>query len=253
MYRLVVLNIDRTILDQNQQISEDTKVALEQLQEAGCELAIISRRTYADLKEIACKLQMDKYGGYLAGDYGSWIQDLQTKQMLYDERIPYHEIEEIMRQALAYNLNVTLSSSRVFYSLIHNEYIEEESHLFNQEIRPIVDYPDQIIGAHKIMISGEQGMLDQFAQSALLNKLALDLIPTNDHVYTLVKHGINKGNALREIMKEAFLSEEEVLVFADSEQDKKMSSCTSHIVAMKNIPNELCIRLEKAIDLIEVI
>lgn len=61
MYKLIVCSVDDTLLTNNHTLSEDTKEALLQAQQAGARLALISRRSPQNLKKIAEKLQMNTY------------------------------------------------------------------------------------------------------------------------------------------------------------------------------------------------
>ena len=58
MYKLIVCSVDDTLLTNNHTLSEDTKEALLQAQQAGARLALISRRSPQNLKKIAEKLQI---------------------------------------------------------------------------------------------------------------------------------------------------------------------------------------------------
>jgi hydroxymethylpyrimidine pyrophosphatase-like HAD family hydrolase len=53
MYKLIVCSVDDTLLTNNHTLSEDTKEALLQAQQAGARLALISRRSPQNLKKIA--------------------------------------------------------------------------------------------------------------------------------------------------------------------------------------------------------
>ena len=87
MYKLIVCSVDDTLLTNNHTLSEDTKEALLQAQQAGARLALISRRSPHNLKKIAEKLQMNTYKGYIAACHGAFLQEMGSERVLRKKEV----------------------------------------------------------------------------------------------------------------------------------------------------------------------
>ena len=85
-YRLLALDIDGTLLNSNNQISERTFAALIKVQEMGIRIVLASGRPTYGILPIAKQLELGNYGGYIISYNGGQIINAQNGEILFERR-----------------------------------------------------------------------------------------------------------------------------------------------------------------------
>ena len=83
-YEVLVLDIDGTLTNSKKEISEKTLEAVINAQKEGIKVVIASGRPTAGIKEIAKKVKLDEYGGYVLSYNGGKITNFKTKEVIYN-------------------------------------------------------------------------------------------------------------------------------------------------------------------------
>ena len=81
MYKLVVVDLDGTILNSYGEISETTKESVKKCLEKGAKIVIASGRPIDSIKTIANELGIEEY--FIAGN-GALIYDLKKDEIIYE-------------------------------------------------------------------------------------------------------------------------------------------------------------------------
>ena len=98
-YKLLVLDVDGTLLNNQKEISPRTLAALLKVQQMGVHIVLASGRPTNGVMPIAEKLELNHYGGYILSYNGGQIINVQTGELLFEKRIdpewiPYFEKEK---------------------------------------------------------------------------------------------------------------------------------------------------------------
>lgn len=241
--KLIVMDMDGTLLDSNKQMSQRTINKLIEIQEQGCKLVLASGRVKARLDEYAHQLRMDEFGGYLIEANGSCLYDYHTgkreiiREMTDDEvneifqfikkEYPEHEVM-LMADVNAYvNLPKGVKESSYFNTnnmeslknreIIHfNDVSEVNEMIFKvctydepEKLMAIADHVKQALG-HKYW-------------SGRTMPFWLEILPKE----------ISKGNSLQRLMDEHNIDKKDVYAFGDGENDISMLTLVNG-VAMAN-------------------
>lgn len=86
--KMIVLDIDRTLLNEDKVISTRTKNKLIKAQQKGIKVVLASGRPTQGMLSLAEELEMDKYEGFLVSYNGSQVYDVKTKEILFNQAIP---------------------------------------------------------------------------------------------------------------------------------------------------------------------
>ena len=86
-YKLLVLDIDGTLLNNRKEISPRTQAALLKAQQMGVHIVLASGRPTNGVIPIAEKLELNHYGGYILSYNGGQIINMQTGELLFEKRI----------------------------------------------------------------------------------------------------------------------------------------------------------------------
>ena len=85
-YKLLVLDVDGTLLNNQKEISPRTLAALLKVQQMGVHIVLASGRPTNGVMPIAEKLELNHYGGYILSYNGGQIINVQTGELLFEIR-----------------------------------------------------------------------------------------------------------------------------------------------------------------------
>ena len=86
-YKLLVIDVDGTLLNDQKQITPHTKSALLKAQQMGVHVVLASGRPTGGILPLAQELELNNYGGYVISYNGAQIIEMQTGNLLFEKRI----------------------------------------------------------------------------------------------------------------------------------------------------------------------
>ncbi|PXX77565.1 Cof-type HAD-IIB family hydrolase [Dielma fastidiosa] len=260
MIKWIVMDMDGTLLNDENRIDEQTRQILIKQEEKGVRLLLASGRNYRKLMDYAIQLKMDVYHGMLIEANGLAVYDCMTHARQKKAELNKQDIERVFKLAQTYDLELIASLDDGLYDYF-SENIRQSKIAYRIENNFPEDFP--LTGGHRDWISDNRGGYpNQFFAERLeafpdaCNKLCLTHFPTrisevfealkkalNDE-YEIVRtsprwveispKGISKGNALTALMSANQIKKDEVLVFGDGENDCSMFASAGIAIAMGN-------------------
>ena len=82
--KVLVVDVDGTLVNSNKQITEPVRQALIRVQEAGVKVVIASGRSVPGVMLMADKVDLAKYSGYILTCNGARITNVQTGEIIHD-------------------------------------------------------------------------------------------------------------------------------------------------------------------------
>lgn len=260
MIKWIVMDMDGTLLNDENRIDAQTRQILIKQEEKGVRLLLASGRNYRKLMDYAVQLKMDVYHGMLIEANGLAVYDCMTHARQKKAELNKQDIEQVFKLAQTYDLELIASLDDGLYDYF-SENIRQSKIAYRIENNFPEDFP--LTGGHRDWISDNRGGYpNQFFAERLeafpdaCNKLCLTHFPTrisevfetlkkalNDE-YEIVRtsprwveispKGISKGNALTALMSANQIKKDEVLVFGDGENDCSMFASAGTAIAMGN-------------------
>lgn len=260
MIKLIVSDMDGTLLRKDNTISKRTLEALIKAQKQGIRLVLASGRTYRKLMPYAKQLQMHRYGGYLIEVNGIATYDLAADQRIVHHQFQRQESEAIFRCLQPFDLEILGMKDDAIYDYIPSSMMKEKEIYRKQHHLP-EDHP-WTAGAFRFMEDNRNGYPLQYQISDAsqlpdtLNKIAVayheeQLVKQIPHIKALLeddywigltspawleimpKH-VTKGNALKQLAEELAVDKEEIMAFGDGENDIDMIRFANIGVVMEN-------------------
>lgn len=116
-YKLLVLDVDGTLLNDEREISKRTLAALLKVQQMGVRIVLASGRPTYGLMPLAKTLELGNYGGFVLSYNGCQIIKAQNGEILFERRInpemlPYLE-KKPARTALPSSPTTMIPSLRI--------------------------------------------------------------------------------------------------------------------------------------------
>lgn len=259
--KMIVCDMDGTLLNSDGEISKKTRNILLKLQEKGIKVVLASGRGYFRLIKYAKELKLDEFEGYLIDVNGTSIINVQNKERERIGVLDETNIEEINNYFSTFNLELQYSQDDTIYT-----YLTDEIYEIKRNIRAEMNlpkdypwmggmyswfsdtrdgYPNQYLirnlqeapkNCNKITLVQEPIYMNFISEIIQKSKLKekYEFVFSDPRKIEITRRGINKGETLNILLEELGIQQNEVIVFGDSENDISMFKDKKYSVAMAN-------------------
>lgn len=247
MYKLVVIDLDGTMLNQYGAITPKTKQVIEKVQEKGIEVIIASGRPIDSIKTIAKEIKSKKY--FISGN-GAIIYDIANDEIIYENTLKKQKALDIIKiceeNSIYYNIytekEIIAKSLQCNVLYYHKENLnkaeEDKTHINivenvydyieNREEKivkiTVCDSNQTIFNAimRKLKEIEDVEVLEISHMSRKMIRQGTEEIPI-EYFYTEISaKNVDKWGALEILREKMDIRTEEIIAIGDNINDKKM-------------------------------
>lgn len=235
-YKLLVLDVDGTLLNDERKISKRTLAALLKVQQMGVRIVLASGRPTYGLMPLAKTLELGNYGGFVLSYNGCQIIKAQNGEILFERRINPEMLPYLEKKARKNGFAIfTYHDDTLITDSPDNEYIKNEALLNNLKIIREDEFSTAIDFAPcKCMLVSDKEKaligLEQHWEKRLAG--TLDAFRSEPYFLEVVPCGVNKANTLGALLEHLGVTREEVIAVGDGVCDVTMLQLAGMGVAM---------------------
>lgn len=235
-YKLLVLDVDGTLLNDEREISKRTLAALLKVQQMGVRIVLASGRPTYVLMPLAKTLELGNYGGFVLSYNGCQIIKAQNGEILFERRINPEMLPYLEKKARKNGFAIfTYHDDTLITDSPDNEYIKNEALLNNLKIIREDEFSTAIDFAPcKCMLVSDKEKaligLEQHWEKRLAG--TLDAFRSEPYFLEVVPCGVNKANTLGALLEHLGVTREEVIAVGDGVCDVTMLQLAGMGVAM---------------------
>ena len=235
-YKLLVLDVDGTLLNDEREISKRTLAALLKVQQMGVRIVLASGRPTYGLMPLAKTLELGNYGGFVLSYNGCQIIKAQNGEILFERRINPEMLPYLEKKARKNGFAIfTYHDDTLITDSPDNEYIKNEALLNNLKIIREDEFSTAIDFAPcKCMLVSDKEKaligLEQHWEKRLAG--TLDAFLSEPYFLEVVPCGVNKANTLGALLEHLGVTREEVIAVGDGVCDVTMLQLAGMGVAM---------------------
>ncbi|MEG0455828.1 MAG: Cof-type HAD-IIB family hydrolase, partial [Bacteroides sp.] len=242
-YKLLVLDVDGTLLNTEKKISMRTQAALVKVQQMGVRVVLASGRPTYGLMPLVKALELGNYGGFILSYNGGQIINAQNGELLFERRINPEMLPYIEKKARKNGFSLfTYHEERIITTSLDNEHIVGEAELNNMELIKEEEFSIAVDFAPcKCMVvsDNEEALIDLEDHWRRRLNGALDVFRSEPYFLEVVPPAINKANTLGALLEILELNSEEVIAIGDGVCDVSMLQLAGLGVAMGNAPDSV--------------
>ena len=225
-YKLLVLDVDGTLLNDEREISKRTLAALLKVQQMGVRIVLASGRPTYGLMPLAKTLELGNYGGFVLSYNGCQIIKAQNGEILFERRINPEMLPYLEKKARKNGFAIfTYHNDTLITDSPDNEYIKNEALLNNLKIIKEDEFSTAIDFApcKCMLVSDKEEALIELEQH-WEKRLAgtLDAFRSEPYFLEVVPCGVNKANTLGALLEHLGVTREEVIAVGDGVCDVTM-------------------------------
>ena len=235
-YKMIVLDLDDTLLRDDLTISNRTKQSLMDAQEAGVKVVLASGRPSIAMLPIAEELRLKEYGSFILAFNGAKIINCQTGEEWFSSTLPVetaHQLYKISRREKVW-IHTYVNDQIVTDEA--NPYTDIEGVLTKLEINVVDNFIETVTEpVVKVLMLQEPAILEK-VEEKLQREFAgsLSIMRSKPFFLEFMEEGISKGTSLNSLIQQLGISREEVIAIGDSNNDLSMIEFAGLGVAMGN-------------------
>lgn len=250
--KMIVCDMDGTLLNHRKQITEATAQYLIQLQEAGYRLVLASGRFYYELSGYIEQLKMKEFDGYAICANGLEIYRVKDNSMKSFDYLSEAEIQDILTYVRKHHITAYANIHQKYHAICNSwlYYATKAGAFLTKPFSKSNFYPFRLLRETdfqkrqscikwpklaKICFFSTHYKLEQFKQTILHD------FPNQYHFYyinrfaiEIVKSNVGKCYAVEYLCKSLSLDLSNVLFFGDSGNDEELLAHAGIGVTMKN-------------------
>lgn len=237
-YQILVLDLDGTLTNSRKELTEPTRKALMEIQEAGKKIVLASGRPINGVAPLAEKLELSKYGGYMLSFNGARITQCSTEEIIYNKTLPHEVISpiyDIIKEYKDVDL-ITYDGEFIYSGFTPNQYTEKESFINSMEIIKKENFAENLsFPVNKLLVPGEPAILQEIMPvlQRKFHKL-LNIYLSEPFFLEIMPQNIDKAYSLQKLLNSIGLTADSMICCGDGFNDISMLEYAGLGVAMEN-------------------
>jgi Cof subfamily protein (haloacid dehalogenase superfamily) len=239
-YKMLVLDLDDTLLDDNHRISSRNKELLAKAQNKGVKVVLASGRPTQAMLQYAHELQLAEFDSYLISFNGAVVTSLKNNEILFQKSLTADEIHSLYDFSVANNVHILTYSDKGIVSETHSEYIDVEVNLTDIPHHKVPSFKTEITSsAVKCILLEEPDYLKGVETKLKAERTDLSVSRSKPFFLEVMPKGIDKAASIDFLAKRLDIDQREVIAVGNAGNDLSMVKYAGLGVWVDNVSPEL--------------
>lgn len=237
-YKLLVLDVDGTLLTGRKEITPGTLATLLKVQQMGMQIVLASGRSTFGLMPIAEQLELANYNGYILSYNGGQIFKMQTRELIFERRIDPKMIPYLEKKANQNDFAILTYHQDILYTNKASvKHVREEAERNKMKIKEVERFAEAIdFSPCKCMLVSDDVEALKGLEMHWKRRLSgsLEVFRSEPYFLEVVPPSINKADTVAFLMDKLEILPEEVMAIGDGICDVGMIQSAGLGIAMGN-------------------
>lgn len=239
-YKIVVLDVDGTLITSDKQVTQKTIEAIELIKSKGLLFAIATGRPVRSILTMVQSFKIDHLLDFIICSNGVETYDMHTKERKKTYPLSKTSVVEIGEIMKRFQIDYCLYEHDIVYASSNNEIVQQIAK--RNFMRPII-MPMEALPIHetnKVVFTVDESMYDtiyEFQQNFTHEKYHCFF--TQPDLFEFVDKRVTKAEGIKAYIENKDISIEEVIAFGDAQNDIEMLSQSGLGVAMGNADDSI--------------
>lgn len=237
-YKMLVLDMDDTLLTDDHTISEENAAMLSKAQELGVYVILASGRPTPAMTAYAKELQLDN--SYMISYNGAVITDLKEDKVIFEQTLTQEQIHELYDYSLKSNTHIITYVDGKIVSETDSEYIEIEKNITGLAHNKVVSFKEEVqSSAVKCILLEEPSYLKEVEKDLKAAMPHLSVSMSKPFFLEVAQNGIDKGASIKFLAEKLDILQSEIIAVGNAGNDLTMIEYAGLGVWVDNVDPEL--------------
>jgi Cof subfamily protein (haloacid dehalogenase superfamily) len=237
-YKMLVLDMDDTLLTDDHTISEENAAMLSKAQELGVYVILASGRPTPAMTAYAKELQLDN--SYMISYNGAVITDLKKDKVIFEQTLTKEQIHELYDYSLKSNTHIITYVDGKIVSETDSEYIEIEKNITGLAHNKVVSFKEEVqSSAVKCILLEEPNYLKEVEKDLKVAMPHLSVSMSKPFFLEVAQNGIDKGASIKFLAEKLDILQSEIIAVGNAGNDLTMIEYAGLGVWVDNVDPEL--------------
>ncbi len=244
-YKLLVVDLDDTLLNSQNEISKRTHATIRKVQQAGVRVVVASGRPTFGILPIAQSIELENYGGYFLSYNGGQIFHCAKGQneLLFEKRIQPEMLPMLEEKARSCGFDIfTYHQDYIITNNTNNQHIIREAKINGMRLIQSDNFAESVnFSPCKVMLVSDDEEALMALEESWRKPLSgtLDVFRSEKYFLEVVPPSIDKGNTLSILLDKLNINADEVVAIGNGIRDFAMIQMVGLGVAMGNSAESL--------------
>lgn len=239
-YKMLVVDMDDTLLTDNHEISSENKDMLLKAQELGVYVVLASGRPTSAMIEFAKELQCDVNNSFMISFNGSVITDLKEDKILFEHSLTKEQIHSLYDFSQQNNTHIITYIDGQIISERHSEYIDIEKNITGLKLNIVSSFKDTVTtSAVKCILLEEPKYLKSVETVLKAAMPDLSICMSKPFFLEAAPNGIDKGASIKILAENLNIHQSEIIAVGNAGNDLTMVQFAGLGVWVDNVDPEL--------------
>ncbi|PLS07190.1 Cof-type HAD-IIB family hydrolase [Neobacillus cucumis] len=240
-YKMIVLDLDDTLLQDDHTISPRTKQSLMDAQKLGVKVVLASGRPTYAMYDIAEELELKEYGSFILSFNGAKITNCQTGEEIFSSTLSPETAHRLYNLSRREDVWIHTYIGDLIVTEAGNQYTDIESDITGLDIFEVDSFVASVNEpvVKVLMLDAPEKLAE--VEKKLQQELAdeLSVMRSKPFFLEFTEKGVTKGTSLNHLIGKLGITREEVMAIGDSYNDLAMIEFAGLGVAMGNAPEDI--------------
>ena len=234
--KAIFMDLDGTVLTSEHKVSENLIRKLREVEEKGVKIFIATGRTFSSSKPF---VEMLGIKNPVINYNGGRITNPLNSEVIFEKPVEAQDVKELIKISRKKGIHLNLYMDDKLY--IENETDEGTKYSESVEIPYYVKNFDEFIGktSTKALFIAENSILLELKKELEEKLPHINFVFSKPHYLECLNKEVNKGLAIKELLKKYDISPEETIAFGDQWNDLEMLKFVKYGYLMGNATEEL--------------
>jgi Cof subfamily protein (haloacid dehalogenase superfamily) len=240
-YKMLVLDMDDTLLTDDHQISDKNKAMIQKAQELGVYVVLASGRPTPAMINYAKDLNLHTNESYILAYNGGQIIEMKSEEVLFEQSISKEHIHQLYDFSVANNVDIITYFDGAIVTENESEYIDLEVHITGMPLRRVDNFKEAVNQTSvKCIMLAEPAYLKVVSEKLQAEMSSHKSITTSKPFFLeIMQSGIDKAASLARLASTLNIDASEIIAVGNAYNDLTMIEYAGLGVWVDNVEPEL--------------
>lgn len=239
-YKMLVLDLDDTLLTDDHCISERNRKRLIEAQQQGVYVVLASGRPTAAMMQYARELNLEQFGSFIISFNGAIITDVKNNKTIFEQSLTKEQIHDLHDFSKNNKLHIITYKNNHIITDTESQYIDVERALTGMRIKKVPCFKTEMDqSAVKCILLQEPTYLKSIEPLLKNARQNLSISISKPFFLEVVPHGVDKAASIHRLAQKLNIKQEEIIAVGNAGNDLSMIEYAGLGVWVDNVTPEL--------------